>query len=293
MMTLLAQKTRTLLYTQRHPKFESYGFRNKYIYMFWDVSFFHRTLVKVYNPFKILISVNHVLVKPNNNLYPSIIFKILVWRIMFWTEFGTANHIERASLDGNNRTIILNSVGGLNGLAIDFEDNRWVMNPTSNPHRTHTEPSPNPHRTHTEPTPNPHRTLTEPTNSAKLHHCVEEWEWKWPLIRTVLDLELDYLSDPVRTFLFWLFRRSLTIDLSSLVHNLWPLLFRLYYADRGSGSIQHIDFNGLGRTLLYTRTGAEFFDIDIHKVKIKHPFHHYWTFTCIHGFSDTVSNKLN
>ncbi|XP_033637821.1 sushi, von Willebrand factor type A, EGF and pentraxin domain-containing protein 1-like [Asterias rubens] len=84
-------------------------------------------------------------------------------RIMFWTEFGTANHIERASLDGNNRTIILNSVGGLNGLAIDFEDNR------------------------------------------------------------------------------------------------------LYYADRGSGSIQHIDFNGLGRTLLYTRTGAEFFDIDIHK----------------------------
>ncbi|XP_038050592.1 sushi, von Willebrand factor type A, EGF and pentraxin domain-containing protein 1-like isoform X2 [Patiria miniata] len=84
-------------------------------------------------------------------------------RLMFWTEFGPPGQIERASLDGSIRRVILDNVDGLNGLSIDFDEDR------------------------------------------------------------------------------------------------------IYYADRSSGSIQHMDFEGNGRTRLYARTGAQFFDIDIHK----------------------------
>ncbi|XP_022093384.1 sushi, von Willebrand factor type A, EGF and pentraxin domain-containing protein 1-like isoform X2 [Acanthaster planci] len=84
-------------------------------------------------------------------------------RLMFWTEFGPPGQIERASLDGSDRRVILENFNGLNGLSIDFDEDR------------------------------------------------------------------------------------------------------IYYADRVSGSIQHMDFEGNGRTRLYARDHAQFFDIDLHK----------------------------
>ncbi|KAI1297176.1 Low-density lipoprotein receptor-related protein 6 [Halotydeus destructor] len=44
--------------------------------------------------------------------------------LMFWTEVGSSAKIERAALDGSGRTIIVNSTGWPNGLAIDYGENR-------------------------------------------------------------------------------------------------------------------------------------------------------------------------
>ncbi len=43
---------------------------------------------------------------------------------MYFADWGTSPVIERASLDGSHRTVVLRDVGRANGLTIDFAEQR-------------------------------------------------------------------------------------------------------------------------------------------------------------------------
>lgn len=44
---------------------------------------------------------------------------------MYWTDWGIVSKIERANLDGSNRTVLVNtSLSWPNGIAVDFADQR-------------------------------------------------------------------------------------------------------------------------------------------------------------------------
>lgn len=57
-------------------------------------------------------------------LYQSVcihIFLAFVFRLMFWTDWGSSPKIERASLDGSDRIVLLNdSLVWPNGITIDY-----------------------------------------------------------------------------------------------------------------------------------------------------------------------------
>lgn len=44
---------------------------------------------------------------------------------MYWTEWGSQGSLERASMDGSNRTVLISRLGHANSLTIDYVQRRF------------------------------------------------------------------------------------------------------------------------------------------------------------------------
>ncbi|PIK53784.1 putative low-density lipoprotein receptor-related protein 6-like [Apostichopus japonicus] len=65
----------------------------------------------------------HTLEVQRVSLPPS--FLLLTFRYLYWSDWGDPSRIERSSLDGTNRTTLINTPEGWpNGIAIDYKKGR-------------------------------------------------------------------------------------------------------------------------------------------------------------------------